>query len=345
MCCVDRLNPQPKAVILCLAVLHFLSTYSTLAHIPTGGVKMTDKKSNKSRRKLLKSIAAGSGAVVAAKSLPESWNRPVVDSVMLPAHAQTSPSAGVCLAAPGNQTFIATGSGATGSLQSFTVPANCGLITIEAWGAEGGSSPDPAPGGLGARMRGDFIVTPGDVLTILVGQLGGQGPGRSSSGGGGSFVVDSGNNPMLVAGGGGGAFNAVAGGDGQTGTGGGGALGGAGGSGGGATPNPSDTAAGSGGGFTGDGADNQFGFGGSAFLNGGSGGTGGNGSIGGYGGGGNNSNNASNNGGGGGGYSGGGGGGTTPGASGGGGSFNAGTNQSNSAGVQSGDGQVTINWG
>ena len=46
--------------------------------------------SDKSRRKLLKSIAAGSGAVVAGKSLPESWTRPVVDSVMLPAHAQTS---------------------------------------------------------------------------------------------------------------------------------------------------------------------------------------------------------------------------------------------------------------
>ena len=48
-------------------------------------------KSNESRRKLLKSIAAGSGAVVAGKSLPENWVRPVVDSVVLPAHAQTSP--------------------------------------------------------------------------------------------------------------------------------------------------------------------------------------------------------------------------------------------------------------
>ena len=53
---------------------------------------MTDIKSSESRRKLLKSIAAGSGAIVAGKSLPESWSRPVVDSVMLPAHAQTSPT-------------------------------------------------------------------------------------------------------------------------------------------------------------------------------------------------------------------------------------------------------------
>jgi hypothetical protein len=48
--------------------------------------------SDKSRRKLLKSIAAGSGAIVAGKSLPESWSKPVVDSVLLPAHAQTSPA-------------------------------------------------------------------------------------------------------------------------------------------------------------------------------------------------------------------------------------------------------------
>ena len=54
---------------------------------------MKVRKSDKSRRKLLKSIAAGSGAIVAGKSLPESWSRPVVDSVMLPAHAQTSTEA------------------------------------------------------------------------------------------------------------------------------------------------------------------------------------------------------------------------------------------------------------
>lgn len=51
---------------------------------------MSDKKSNDSRRKLLKSLAAGSGAVVAGKSLPKEWSKPVVDSVMLPAHAETT---------------------------------------------------------------------------------------------------------------------------------------------------------------------------------------------------------------------------------------------------------------
>ncbi len=51
---------------------------------------MTEKKITGSRRKALKSIAAGTGAVVAGKSMPESWSKPVIDSAILPAHAQTS---------------------------------------------------------------------------------------------------------------------------------------------------------------------------------------------------------------------------------------------------------------
>ncbi len=43
-----------------------------------------------SRRKLLKSLSVTTGAIVAGKSLPESWVKPVVDSVVLPAHAATS---------------------------------------------------------------------------------------------------------------------------------------------------------------------------------------------------------------------------------------------------------------
>jgi hypothetical protein len=54
--------------------------------------------SNNPRRKLLKSIAVGSSVFVTGKSLPNSWKRPVVDSVILPAHAQTSVP---CSAPPG----------------------------------------------------------------------------------------------------------------------------------------------------------------------------------------------------------------------------------------------------
>lgn len=49
-----------------------------------------DRSARNKRRKLLKTIAAGTGAVAAGKSLPENWSRPVVDAVVLPGHAQTS---------------------------------------------------------------------------------------------------------------------------------------------------------------------------------------------------------------------------------------------------------------
>lgn len=46
-----------------------------------------------SRRRTLKSIVAG-GVVYSTQSIPESWLTPVVKSVVLPAHAQTSPCGG-----------------------------------------------------------------------------------------------------------------------------------------------------------------------------------------------------------------------------------------------------------
>lgn len=42
------------------------------------------------RRNTIKFLAA-SGAVITGRALPESWTRPVLDSVVLPAHAQMSP--------------------------------------------------------------------------------------------------------------------------------------------------------------------------------------------------------------------------------------------------------------
>lgn len=53
---------------------------------------MSEDKKNNSRRKVLK-VAAGAGLVAGSKAGWESnkWTKPVVESVLLPAHAQTSP--------------------------------------------------------------------------------------------------------------------------------------------------------------------------------------------------------------------------------------------------------------
>ena len=96
---------------------------------------MTDKKSSESRRKLLKSIAAGSGAIVAGKSLPESWKRPVVDSVMLPAHAQTSPpSPTFSCSVVGQATINVSGGEVAGPIEYVVTNTGTGPLTGGDWG-------------------------------------------------------------------------------------------------------------------------------------------------------------------------------------------------------------------
>lgn len=51
---------------------------------------VNEVRSDRNRRNALKKLLAGSGAIVASQSIPEKWAKPVVDSVMLPGHAQTS---------------------------------------------------------------------------------------------------------------------------------------------------------------------------------------------------------------------------------------------------------------
>jgi hypothetical protein len=232
----------------------------------------------------------------------------------------------------------------TGSMQSFTVPAGVTSVTIDAYGAQGGTSTSGGfTGGLGARSQGDIAVTAGQVLDILVGQRGLDGT-CGSGGGGGSFVVRSGA-PLVIAGGGGGGFyctalGGVTGGNGLTTTSGGDGI---------ATPGRSASSGGTGGG----GGYAYYGGGGGGFLGTGTSSTGGGGGAypgaggspgGGFGGGGAYYASCCGGSGGGGGYSGGSGGPSDGTAGGGGGSYNIGTSQTMTSGVHSGNGIVTITY-
>ena len=94
-----------------------------------------------------------------------------------------------------------------GAVQTYTVPSNVNYMEIEAVGGPGGGAyirSDGYPQGFGADMQGDFDVTPGETLSIIVGDS-----GQTDSGGGGTFVWSgtgpvSTSNLLLVAGGGGG---------------------------------------------------------------------------------------------------------------------------------------------
>lgn len=224
-------------------------------------------------------------------------------------------------------------------IQLWTVPKS-GTYRIEAYGAQGGDEQGANRGGLGARMQGDFNLTGGEIIRILVGQRGN--PTRNG-GGGGTYVFRNATDfePLIAAGGGGGAGSSqsYATSGGQTGTSGGqsyGASYASGTNGNGGSTSTNSGWGGAGAGWLTNGGDGGV-YGGVAYAprNTGAGGNvftcaGGYGGFGGGGGGG------CNGGGGGGGYSGGGTGG------GGGGSYNGGSNQSNTAATRSNSGQVTI---
>ncbi|MFN7327457.1 MAG: glycine-rich protein, partial [Chitinophagales bacterium] len=107
----------------------------------------------------------------------------------------------------------------------FTVPAGVTQLPVKLWGAGGGGNNSgflQEKGGSGAFVKGTIPVTPGEVLTLVVGEAGkwkstattygGGGAGgsdpfeaRHGGSGGGMSAIYRGTTPLLVAGGGGGA--------------------------------------------------------------------------------------------------------------------------------------------
>jgi len=263
----------------------------------------------------------------------------------------------------------------TQGIQEWTVPTTA-TYTIEIWGAAGGTQlySGDYPGGYGAKMKGDFDLTQGEVIKIMVGQKGENTRSTNQDnaapgGGGGGFVWKSSGNTLLIAagGGGGGGRSSHSGRHANSSTSGNAAngLSNGGSSGNGGTSNSGGGSywAGGGAGWSNDGTGgnqstnytyspgSRGAYGGRKPLNGGTGGTryndgndeGGDGGFGGGGGGGSDNMGT----GGGGGYSGGGGnkGGSSNATGGGGGSYNEGSNTTNTAGSSSqwsDHGKVTI---
>jgi hypothetical protein len=96
----------------------------------------------------------------------------------------------------------------TQGIQEWTVPTT-GIYTIEVAGAKGGDKEDYVDlGGDGAIVSDSFTLTQGEVIKIVVGQMGSRDLSATNSGGGGggggTFVYRSAAEPLIVAGGGGG---------------------------------------------------------------------------------------------------------------------------------------------
>jgi hypothetical protein len=120
----------------------------------------------------------------------------------------TSSAAVVVDPCAGKSPPAATSFSYTGGNQTYTVPACVTTVTLEVWGAQGAGG----MGGKGGYARGDVAVTPGQVLTVMVGGQGGWNGGGAATGwknanGGGASDVRTGAAPatrLIVAGGGGG---------------------------------------------------------------------------------------------------------------------------------------------
>lgn len=233
------------------------------------------------------------------------------------------------------------------STQSWVVPEGVTQVSMEAYGAEGGTSQGQNGGshvgGRGAYRKATGVpVTPGSTLTIIVGGAGSYVNACGAGGGGGSWVYTD-STLHMVAGGGGGGFHcnwsgdSLSGGHGLTGTSGG-------------PGNCDDQRPSSPGGTNGNGGTSQsYGGGGAGWFSDGTGSnpgtkTGNPNQGGGFGGGGGSYSGCCGNAGGGGGYSGGSLGTSDICAGGGGGSYSTGTLDTATEGARYGNGYVKISY-
>ena len=93
----------------------------------------------------------------------------------------------------------------TGSNQSFVVPSGITSVNVYMWGAGGGAGLG-AGGGAGCYVQGVLTVTPGETLTIVVGQGGGNKAssfGKTYGGGGAGGGLDNGRSDIVSSQGGG----------------------------------------------------------------------------------------------------------------------------------------------
>lgn len=113
-----------------------------------------------------------------------------------------------CSCPTGSATFDYTG--AVETFDTASLPVCATAVTIDAYGAEGGTSTGEGggqafPGGHGARVKSTFTFAAGDKFDLTVGKRGDD-SNCGTGGGGGSFAVRAGT-VVVAAGGGGGGFS------------------------------------------------------------------------------------------------------------------------------------------
>ena len=128
-------------------------------------MSQASEQENESRRTLLKHlVAAGGAAIGAAATLPDTWVKPVVDAVIVPLHAQTSPGIINPITLAGNWSGAwndpVQGTSGTAAM-TVTVDANAGTfgISLDLNGPVLAAA-DPPPNHSPARSRRPAGLSP-----------------------------------------------------------------------------------------------------------------------------------------------------------------------------------------
>ena len=136
-------------------------------------MSQASEQENESRRTLLKHlVAAGGAAIGAAATLPDTWVKPVVDAVIVPLHAQTSPGIinPVTLAGNRSGSWNDTVQGTSGTAaMTVTVDASAGTFAISLdLNGPVLASADPAP----QPFTGTFTAAGGIIANQVVPRFG-----------------------------------------------------------------------------------------------------------------------------------------------------------------------------
>ena len=148
----------------------------------------SEAETSPARRKLLKTLAGTGGVVAAGALLPEKWTQPVVDRILVPAHAQATGITGTYSETLGYDIPFSSG-GAQIPNQSFlfalggVTPAGDGTVTIsnlqgdlgdgaiEQWTIRLGSVASGIVIGVTNNSPGDCQPAPGSVFNVTQAQL------------------------------------------------------------------------------------------------------------------------------------------------------------------------------
>jgi hypothetical protein len=121
--------------------------------------------------------------MMAMNSMPRVFERGGLRALALAAALTAAPLLGTAppAQAAGSQTMTFD---YTGKSQTWTVPPSVTEATFDVFGASGGNVAGGATGGLGGEARATLAVTPGHVVTIMVGGKGADGPVGAAGNGG-----------------------------------------------------------------------------------------------------------------------------------------------------------------